>query len=89
MNYKFLIFTMALFLATNIANAKVTPLNEWEGNNPDRITTLNSEPTETSCSELCVGYSISVNYCSEDSGQILEDCPQSGCHYYHRCVDEN
>ena len=84
MTKTFLLVIFLMLLNFN-ANAKVTPLVDWQAELTKRAndTIQNTITSEEKCPE----YSITTTYCY-GYGEVLESCPEEGCSYYNRCVPE-
>lgn len=82
---KFTLIAGAVILAAGIAQAKVKPIVEWTGELPRQSQEEDEDVLVTSCSQACEGYDLTTLICPE--GQKLENCPEDGCSYYHRCVN--
>lgn len=80
MKLKFLLF-MLTFFAVAQAQAGVTAITRWDGALPKY--NEDDETVKTTCSQACAEYSLITLVCPE--GEILVDCPEDGCSYYHRC----
>ncbi len=78
---KFIVLSVFLTLIAGTTSARVTHIADWSGSLPGE------EPkTETSCSQLCEGYSLTTLICPDN--EKLIDCPAQDCDYYHKCVAE-
>ena len=78
---KTILAAAALLLWTTAAHAEVKPIADWQASLPGEKE--QPEEPQTTCAQLCPGYSVTTVYCPE--GKNLENCPAEGCSYYHRC----
>ena len=78
---KLIVLSALLSLIIGTAAARVTHIADWSGSLPGE-----EQNTETSCSQLCEGYSLTTLLCPEN--EKLVNCPADGCDYYHKCVAE-
>lgn len=81
MKIKLCLAALALLAGAAIANAKVTPIADWNGALP--LQDDDGNPVVTTCSEACAGYDLVTLICPE--GEKLVECPVEGCGYYNRC----
>lgn len=77
-----LLLTAAFLMLAGTAAAKVTLIADWSGNLPNRG---EDRAPQTTCAAQCSGYSLTITICPD--GKRIEECPATGCAYYHRCVN--
>ena len=76
-NILFVLLALA-FLAVS-AQARVTPLQNWDGGGPKF-----GSSGQKNCSDLCPGYIPAYPNCPE--GKVAHRCPASGCSDYYKCM---
>ena len=85
---KIFILSLAIFLSSFEASAKVVSIADWEPALPLQSKDANNSASQedTTCAQVCQGYDITTTTCPE--GKHLEDCQVDGCSYYHRCASD-
>ena len=77
--YKILFGLLSIAFLALSAQARVVPLQDWNGGNLKF-----SNSGKKSCEELCPGYIPVYPACPE--GKVARRCPANGCTGFYKCM---